>query len=62
LKRRSTELDSKYLYTLDIPRHKAEEYISALEQYFDELGSKIEQYGIQPQNMYNMDKKSFLIG
>lgn len=61
VKRWSTELDSKYLNTLDISRHKAES-VSAFKQYFDILSSKIEQYAIQPQNMYNMDEKGFLIG
>lgn len=61
MRRWSAELDSKYLNTLDVSRHKAES-ISAFKQYFDVVSSKIEQYGIQPQNMYNMDEKGFLIG
>jgi hypothetical protein len=61
VRRWSAELDSKYLNTLDVSRHKAES-VSAFKQYFDVVSSKIEQYGIQPQNMYNMDEKGFLIG
>jgi hypothetical protein len=61
VKRWSTELDSKYLSTLIVSRHKAES-VGAFKQYFGILSSKIEQYGIQPQNMYNMDEKGFLIG
>jgi len=61
VKRWSAELDSKYLNTLDVSRHKAES-VSAFMQYFEVVSKKIEQYGIQPKNMYNMDEKGFLIG
>lgn len=54
-------MDSKYLNTLDVSRHKAES-ANSFKQYFDVLSSKIEQYGIMPRNMYNMDEKGFLIG
>jgi len=60
VRRWSAELDSKYLNTLDVPRHKAES-VSASKQCFDVVSRKIEQYGIQPRNMYNMDEKGFLI-
>lgn len=57
----SAELDSKYLNTLDISGHKVES-AGPFRQCSDVLSSKIEQYGIQPKNMYNMDEKGFLIG
>lgn len=50
----------QYLNTLDVSRYKAES-VSAFKQYFDVVSSKIDQYGIQPQNMYNIDGKGFLI-
>lgn len=61
VKRWSNKVDSRYLNTLDFSRHKAESK-GSFKLYFDTLRSKIEQYGIQPQNMYNMDEQGFLIG
>ena len=61
VKRWTEKLDSRYLNTVDISRHKAESEDS-FRTYFDTLRHKIEQYRIQPENMYNMDEKGFLIG
>ena len=61
MKRWSEKLDSRYLNTLDVLRHKAE-CEDSFRMYFDILRVEIEQYGIQPGNMYNMDEKGFLIG
>ena len=30
--------------------------------YFELLRKKIEQYGVEPQHIYNIDKKGFLVG
>jgi hypothetical protein len=54
-------LDSRYLNTLDLTRHKADSEAS-YRQYFTVLRQKIDQYNIQPHNCYNMDEKGFLIG
>jgi hypothetical protein len=54
-------LNSRYLNTLDLIRHKADSEAS-YRQYFTVLRQKIDQYNIQPHNCYNMDEKGFLIG
>jgi hypothetical protein len=54
-------LDSRYLNTLDLARHKAGSEAS-YRQYFTVMRQKIDQYNIQPQNCYDMDEKGFLIG
>jgi hypothetical protein len=59
--RHKDQLDSRYLNTIDLARHKAESEPS-YRQYFTVLKQKIDQYAIQPQNCYNMDEKGFLIG
>jgi hypothetical protein len=61
MKRWSTELDAKQLNTMDVSRHKAES-VSTFKQYFEVVSRKVEQYDIQPKNMYNMNEKGFLIG
>ena len=61
VKQNSKYLKSSYLLPIDKNRKRAD---SALyySLYFELLGRKIEEYNIQPQNMYNMDEKGFLIG
>jgi len=54
-------VDTRYLDTMDVSRHKAESK-GSFQLYFDNLRSKIEQYEIELQKMYNMDEKGFLIG
>lgn len=54
-------LDSRYLNTLDLARHKADN-LDSYERYFDIIGKKIEEYNITADNMYNMDEKGFMIG
>jgi hypothetical protein len=58
VRRWSAELDSRYLNTLGVSRHKTKS-VSAFKQYFGASSWKIEEYGIQPKNMYNMDEKAF---
>lgn len=61
-KKRNLEvLDSRYLDTLDISRHKADSF-EAFQEYFDQVRKKIAMHKILPENMYNMDEKGFLIG
>lgn len=59
--RHQDQLLSRYLKPLDSSRKKAESS-TEFEHWFTLIGSKIKQYDIQPQNMYNMDEKGFLIG
>jgi hypothetical protein len=54
-------LDCRYLNTIDLARHKTDSKAS-YSRYFTIVRQKMEQYSIQPQNCYNMDKKGFLIG
>ncbi|OQN95385.1 hypothetical protein B0A48_18633 [Cryoendolithus antarcticus] len=60
-RRHHATLDTRYLNTLDLEKHKAESKAS-FQQYFDILQQKIQAYDIQPYNTYNMDEKGFLIG
>jgi hypothetical protein len=55
------EVKSAYLTPIDTARKKAD---SALyySLYFELVGRKITEYDIQPENIYNMDEKGFLIG
>jgi len=61
VKRHKDSVDSRYLSTLDLARHKADSRAS-YGQYFEIIGNKIEEYGITMQNIYNMDEKGFVIG
>jgi hypothetical protein len=54
-------LDSRYLNTIDLPRHKVDSRASN-EQCFTIRRQKMDQYNIQSHNYYNMDEKRFLIG
>lgn len=54
-------LDSRYLNTLDLSRHKADTRAS-YRQYFEIIGNKLEEYQITAENTYNMDEKGFMIG
>jgi hypothetical protein len=49
-----------YLTTIDAARKKADSaFYYGL--YFELLEEKLKKYNIEPQNMYNMDEKGFLI-
>ena len=54
-------LDSRYLKSFDASRKKADNKASYT-CYFDLVKSKMEQYAVEPQNVYNMDEKGFMIG
>jgi hypothetical protein len=59
--RHSEHLDRKFLNRLDRQRYKADTP-SSYQDYFQLLQEKVEEHEIEPQNMYNMDEKGFLIG
>jgi hypothetical protein len=60
-RRHQSLLDCRYLNTLDLERHKAESQ-NSFRHCFNILKRKIDQYGIQPRNCYNMDEKGFFVG
>ena len=61
LRRHQVELVSKWTMGLDHNRARAD---SAFKYtlYFELLRKKLEQYEVEPQNIYNIDEKGFLIG
>ena len=61
LKRHCIDLISKWSAGLDYERTRAD---SAFKYtlYFELLSRKLEEYGIEPRHIYNMDEKGFLIG
>lgn len=61
VQRHKSELDSRYLDSLDLNRHEADS-TSSFETYFSVVGKKIEEYDILPENTHNMDEKGFLLG
>ena len=61
LYRHQLELVLKWTMGLDYNRSRADLAFKYL-LYFELLRKKIEQYKIEPQYMYNMDEKGFLIG
>jgi hypothetical protein len=61
LQKHHDELVSHYTTGMDSSRKRADSaYKYAL--YFELMARKIEEYGIEPRDMYNMDEKGFLIG
>ena len=46
---------------MDLSRHKADSKAS-YSHYFELLQLKMTQYDVQPENVYNMDEKGFLMG
>jgi hypothetical protein len=61
VQRHKSELDSRYLDSLDLNRHEADS-VASFERYFSVVGKKVEEYNILPKNTYNMDEKGFLLG
>jgi hypothetical protein len=55
------ELGAGFLQALDAAHKKADSTLY-YQQYFDLIKAKIKQYEVEPENMYNMDEKGFLIG
>jgi transposase-like protein len=56
VERHGDELDSRFLNSLDLERHQADS-VASFERYFSITGDKIGEYGILPENTYNMDEK-----
>jgi hypothetical protein len=61
VQRHKSELDSRYLDSLDLNRYEADS-VASFERYFSVIGEKMEEYNILPENTYNMDEKGFLLG
>jgi hypothetical protein len=61
LHRNHNHLISKWTTEMDCTRHNADS-TAKYKLYFDLLHGKIEEYGVLPTNMYNMDEKSIMIG
>jgi hypothetical protein len=61
VERHGDELDSRFLNSLDLERHHADS-VTSFERYFSISGDKVKEYGILPENTYNMDEKGFLLG
>jgi hypothetical protein len=60
-KRWNQQLKTGYLTAIDSKRQQADQKAS-YKRYFTVLKEKIEQYKVEPHNVYNMDEKGFLIG
>src|SRR4051794_36298912 len=60
LKKHSDELIYRYSTGLDIDRQRADS-ASRYEKYFANLRAIIEKYNLQPDQIYNMDEKGFMI-
>jgi hypothetical protein len=61
VQRYKSELDSRYLDSLDLNRHEADSAAS-FERYFSVVVQKMQEYNILPENSYNTDEKGFLLG
>lgn len=59
--RRHTELASIITRKIDAPRVKDTSQ-EALRKWFDELKRVVDEFGIKPKNIYNMDESGFAIG
>ena len=61
LNRNSDQLTSRWATGIDRKRYIADsEYTYHL--YFELLHAKIQEYGVAPRHIYNMDEKGFLVG
>jgi hypothetical protein len=60
LRRNKHLLTSKWTSGMDRDHHKADSK-DKYEAYFDLLHSKIREYKVEPENIYNMDEKGFLM-
>jgi hypothetical protein len=61
LTRNSAHLSSKWTTGIDCNCHKADSE-ERYRQYFEYLHSKMREYKVAAENVYNMDKKGFMIG
>ena len=60
LHRNESHLMSKWATAMDRTRHKADSYFK-YKQYFGLLHYKLKDYCLEAYNIYNIDKKGFLI-
>jgi hypothetical protein len=60
-RRHADQIASDFLDPLDSSRNSADSWLK-VKKYFDLLQKKWEKYQFEPQNVYNMDEKGFLIG
>ncbi|KAF1360848.1 hypothetical protein EJ07DRAFT_176935 [Lizonia empirigonia] len=61
LHRHQDELTSQWSTSMDRQRHAADSG-DKYKVYFEQLGSKIDFYEMEPEHTYNMDEKGFMIG
>jgi hypothetical protein len=61
LKRNNTYLTSKWTTGMDRNRHVADSEES-YRRYFELLHSKMRQYDVEAENVYNIDEQGFLVG
>ena len=61
LKQHNINLISRYTSSMDVARKRADSTFKYT-LYFELLKRKMEEYKINPQLIYNIDKKGFLIG
>jgi hypothetical protein len=61
LKQNNTHLTSKWTTGKDCNKHVADSEES-YHRYFELLHSKMRQYNIDAENVYNMNEKSFFVG
>jgi hypothetical protein len=61
IKRYKVNLISRWATGIDRSRYQADSLLK-YSLYFELLRSKLSQYDIEPRNMYNMDKKGFMLG
>ncbi|CAI6335566.1 unnamed protein product [Periconia digitata] len=61
VKRHQEDLITSWSTGLDRNRHKADSEAKC-KLYFKLLHERIEKYGVEPQHIYNMDEKGFLLG
>jgi hypothetical protein len=61
LNRNQAHLTSKWTIGMDRNRHEADNE-ERYRLYFDLVHSKMRQYDVEPENIYNMDEKGFFVG
>jgi hypothetical protein len=61
LHRHSDQLTTKWSTGIDRDRHQADDG-DKYELYFDLLHAKMQEYGVDERNTYNMDEKGFFVG
>jgi hypothetical protein len=61
LHRHEDELTSQWSTSMDRQRHAADSS-DKYKVYFEQLGSKIDFYEVEPEHTYSMDEKGFMVG